>query len=70
MSSRCCTGKISMSDNSYYARRAREERERAMATPDLKVREIHLDLASKYDALAAQSAADLIAAKPSRTVIA
>jgi hypothetical protein len=52
-----------MSDNGYYAQRASEERRRAMAASDLKVREIHLEMASKYDALAAQSAADAMASE-------
>jgi len=38
-----------MSDNSsYYAERAAEERRLAMASKDLRVRAIHLEMARKY----------------------
>jgi hypothetical protein len=39
-------------DQSYHAHRAIEERRRAMASADPKVRSIHLELAAKYAALA------------------
>jgi hypothetical protein len=39
-------------DSSYYAARAIEERRLAMASTDAKVRAIHLEMASKYEALA------------------
>ena len=38
-----------MSPNaSYFARRANEERRLAMASPDSKVRRIHLEMAARY----------------------
>ena len=36
------------SDSSYFARRADEERRLAMASPDPKVRRIHLEMAARY----------------------
>ena len=39
-------------DPSYYAERAAEERRLAMASSDLKVRGIHLEMAGKYAARA------------------
>ena len=47
-----------MSDPSYYAMRAGEERRLAMASADSNVRGIHLEMAARYDALA-NSNADL-----------
>ena len=53
-----------MSDNaSYYAERAAEERRLAMASKDLKVRGIHLDMAGKYDGLAGANASRLNASR-------
>lgn len=39
-------------DPSYYAARATEERRRAMASLDPRVRRVHLEMAAKYAALA------------------
>ena len=38
-------------DRYYHAARAAEERRFAMASVNLKVRAIHLDMAARYDAL-------------------
>ena len=40
----------------YYAARAIEERRLAMAAKDSNVRSIHLEMAEKYDELAARGA--------------
>lgn len=39
-------------DASYFARRAKEEREAAMKAAHPKAREAHLDMAHRYDDLA------------------
>ena len=52
-----------MSDNLYYAQRAVEERRLAMASADSKIREIHLEMASKYDLLAANRTTEQAAEK-------
>lgn len=59
-SSRCVLGEWHMSDDqSYFAARAAQERRLAMASADLNVRRIHLEMAAKYLALAAANGADL-----------
>jgi len=53
-------------DQFYYAARAGEERQLAMASADLTVRRIHLEMAARYDALASSNAvpASQVAAEP------
>lgn len=43
-------------DPSYYAARAIEERRLAMASADLNVRRVHLEMAAKYAVLAGPDA--------------
>lgn len=38
-------------DRAYYAARAAEERVTAMASRDIRVRAVHLEMAVRYDAL-------------------
>lgn len=49
-SSRCAGSPDMLHDRYYYAARAAEERRLAMASVSLKVRAIHLEMASRYDA--------------------
>jgi hypothetical protein len=53
-------------DRYYYAARATEERQIAMGSVVLKARMIHLELATRYDALAGgkRLAQALVAAEP------
>ena len=46
---------MSINDRMYFSRRALEERERADAAPSKNIAKVHLSLATKYEALAAQS---------------
>lgn len=47
---------MSPNDHDYYRTRAEEHRSRAEAAEHPKAAQIHLDLAAKYDALAAEAA--------------
>lgn len=47
--------KMSINDKMYFSQRALEERERAEAAPSRNIAKVHLSLATKYEALAAQS---------------
>jgi len=38
----------------YFSRRAQEERLAAMGAPDLRARHVHLEMAHRYDELAAR----------------
>ena len=53
-------------DRFYYAARAGEERQLAMASPHPNVRRIHLEMAARYDALVGAKAtlASEVAAEP------
>jgi hypothetical protein len=42
---------MSSSDVAYYRGRIEEERERAKATPDAKIAELHEELARQYEKL-------------------
>ena len=46
-------------DHYYYAARAAEERQIAMASASLKIRAIHLELAAEYEALVRANAEPL-----------
>ena len=45
---------MSNNDKTYFSQRALEERERAETAPSPIIAEVHLSLAMKYEALAAQ----------------